>query len=561
MKSQQRRLQVFYDAWFLIKPYWVSKHKFTGFILLGLILICNIVNVYMSVWLNEWNGRFYNTIQSYDKEGFFHTLIQGFVIMSLYVFVMILSYYVSSVLEIKWRKWLTSYYLQEWFTSKAYYSGRFAQHKQDNPDQRISEDIHQFVQLTLRMFVNFFSSTLTLGSFIIILWGFSGAFKFNISGHQFYIPGYMVWIAVIYALLGTYITFKIGNPLIRINFKQQKYEADFRYNLVRVREYSEQIASYNAATAEQKIITQDFDNIVDNFIQSVHRNLKINLFNYAYGQLSDVVPTVVSASRYFAKEITLGNMMQINSAFGRVQFSIAYFIYIYNDIANLKAIMDRMIGFNHMVNVAKNINTINQNLEHKPYLIIKDLNICLPNGQQIINNFSLSINQGERVLITGVSGSGKSTLFKTINGLWYYANGIISEKKGLHSLFISQKPYFPKLNLKEAICYPKVHNLPSDEEIKEILRQCDLATLTNLLYDNHDWGNYLSLGEQQKIIFCRILVNDPDIIYLDEITSSLDENSETRLYQLLFEKLPDSAIISIAHRSSLLILHSNIIKL
>lgn len=561
MKSQQRFLQVFYDAWALIKPYWTSKQKTGGFVLLALILACSILSVYMSVWLNEWNGRFYNTIQNYDKTGFFNTLIQGFVIMSLYVFVMILSYYVTSVLEIKWRKWLTTYYLQEWFTSKAYYNSRFAQHKQDNPDQRISEDIHQFIQLTLQMFINFFRSILTLGSFVVILWGYSGNFKFNIHGHQFYIPGYMVWIAMSYALIGTYITFKIGNPLIRINFKQQKYEADFRYNLVRVREYAEQIASYRGYDAEQKIVTQDFDNIVDNFMQSVKRNLKINLFNYSYGQLSSIVPTIVSASRYFAKEITLGNMMQINSAFGQVQFSIAYFIYIYSDIANLKAIMDRMIGFNTMITAAHNLGQINHSAEHEPFLIIKDVSVCLPDDTHIINRFSLTVNKGARIIITGDSGCGKSTLFKTINGLWHYANGVISEKKGLHSLFIAQKPYFPKLNLKEAICYPKIHNLPSDEKIKEILRQCGLATLTNLLYDNNDWGNYLSLGEQQKIIFCRILVNAPDIIYLDEVTSALDESSEAQLYKLLFDTLPYSAILSIGHRSSLLKLHTEIIKL
>lgn len=558
---QNKRLQVVHDIWFLIKPYWISKQKYTGFLLLGLILGCCIIQVYMSVWLNEWNGTFYNTIQNYDKVGFFHTLIKGFIIMSSYVFVMILSYYVTSVLEIKWRKWLTTYYLEEWFSSRAYYTSRFGKTNQDNPDQRISEDIHQFVQLMLRMSIDFFRSTLTLGSFVVILWGFSGNFKFNMFGSQFHIPGYMVWIAIIYAVIGTYITFKIGNPLIRINYQQQKYEADFRYNLVRVREYAEQIASYKGDVAEQKIVTQDFDNIVDNFMQSVKRNLKVNIFSYAYGQLSDVVPTIVSASRYFAKEITLGNMMQINSAFGRVQFSIAYFIYIYSDIANLKAIMDRMIGFNSMINAARSLPQVNYNGDHESYLVIKDLTVSLPNAKELISGFCLTINKGDRVLISGDSGQGKSTLLRTINGLWHYANGFISERNGLSSLFISQKPYLPKLNLKEAICYPKIHNLPSDESVKDIMDKCGMSELYNLLYEMHDWASYLSLGEQQKLSFCRVIINSPDIIYLDEITSSLDEKSESQLYQVLFEILPNSAIISIGHRSSLINIHDRIITL
>lgn len=561
MRYLVKRLAWIKEVWSLVKPYWQSSEKNKGLFWLFLILANSVFSVYMSVWLNEWNGLFYNTIQNYDKVGFLHALVKGSFIMSLYVFVMIIGYYFSSILEINWRKWLTNHYLQQWFQSKAYYHGRFVSESQDNPDQRISEDIHQFIQLTLRLFIDFFHSCLTLGSFVVILWKFSGSFKFTLFNHQFYIPGYMVWMAILYAIIGTYITFKIGNPLIKLNYQQQKYEADFRYNLVRVREYAEQVASYSGEEVEHKVVTRDFDNIVDNFMASVRRNLKINLFNYGYGQLSTIMPTIISAGRYFSKQITLGDMMQINSAFMRVEYSIAYFIYIYSDIANLRSIMNRLHGFNKMIDEINATQMVRINHSQDYYLKITDLQIETPDKRILIESFSMQADIGDRVLIQGNSGIGKSTLLRTLNHLWPYASGNIYYKPGLKSLFISQKPYLPKVNLKEAICYPKAHNLPSDNEVSEILIQCKLASLVPQLYLIHDWGNHLSLGEQQKLIFARVIINRPDIVYLDEVTSFLDERSEAELYPLLNKVLPNSLIISIGHKSSLTQFHNQVINL
>jgi putative ATP-binding cassette transporter len=371
----------------------------------------------------------------------------------------------------------------------------------------------------------------------------------------------MVWMAILYAIIGTYITFKIGNPLIKLNYQQQKYEADFRYNLVRVREYAEQVASYSGEEVEHKVVTRDFDNIVDNFMASVRRNLKINLFNYGYGQLSTIMPTIISAGRYFSKQITLGDMMQINSAFMRVEYSIAYFIYIYSDIANLRSIMNRLHGFNKMIAEINATQMVRINHNQDYYLKIDDLQIETPDKRILIESFSMQADRGDRVLIQGNSGIGKSTLLRTLNRLWPYASGNIYYKPGLKSLFISQKPYLPKVNLKEAICYPKAHNLPSDNQVSEILIQCKLASLVPQLYLIHDWGNHLSLGEQQKLIFARIIINRPDIIYLDEVTSSLDERSEAELYLLLNKVLPNSLIISIGHKSSLTQFHNQVINL
>ena len=549
------------DAWYLTKPFWSSSEKYKALAWLSLIIILSLLEVYMSVRLNKWNATFYDAIQNYDKPAFLRALFQGIYIILSYVLTMLIGYYFKSLLEIKWRKWLTHFYLDNWFTTKAYYKVRFTKTGLENPDQRISEDIKEFINLTLSLSLGLFKSMISLGSFVIILWGLSGNFKFNLFNYHFYIPGYMVWMAILYALLGTYITFKIGRPLIKLTYEQQMYEADFRYNLVRVREYAEHIVSYKGDTAEKKIITKDFDNIVDNFMQSLRRNLKINIFNFVYMQASNIVPTIISAGRYFAKEITLGNMMQITSAFGQVQFSISYFVFEYSTVANWRAVMDRLLGFRDMIQDADNLPELIILAHNKNYLEITNLRITLPDGHQLIKGFSQVFNNGDRVLINGTSGKGKTTLLKAINGLWPYVSGEIYQLPNLTTLFIAQKPYIPRSNLKEAICYPKITNLPSDDEVKQTLIQCGLPHLVDKLYDICNWSNQLSLGEQQKIAFGRILINKPNIIYLDEITSALDEKTENELYNKIINTLASSLIISIGHRSSLINLHNKVINI
>lgn len=556
-----KKFQFIRDAYRLIKPYWTSEQKYRGLLFAALILSFSFVQVYLSVRINEWNGVFYNYLQEYNKVGFFKSLIDGSIIMGCYVIVGTARYYCSSILEINWRKWLTSYYINNWFDSQAFYKSKFVAISHDNPDQRISDDVHQFVGPILQLMTSLFNSTLTLGSFIVILWGYSGEFKFNLMGYNFHIPGYMVWLALLYALTATWVTFKIGHPLIKLNFQQQQYEANFRYKLIRVRENAEQISAYDAAQIEQKIVSQDFDNVVTNFRQSIKRNLKINIFNYSYGQLSTIIPTIISAGRFFSKQITLGNMMQINSAFMTVQYSISYFVYAYSEIASLSAVMQRLVGFEIMVAEAKSLTTIRQIRPQAAYLTIQNLNIYRQDLQVLLSDFNLTATGGDRLLIQGVSGIGKSTLFKTINGLWQFADGIIIQKDGLKSLFISQKPYMPLINLKEAVCYPLAQNLPSDDVVRQILSKCGLANLINDLYALRDWSNSLSIGELQKIAFCRILINKPDIIYLDEATSALDCQSEAQLYQSIIDECPKSLIISIAHRTTITSFHNSVLNL
>lgn len=554
-------IQFWQQVWLLIKPFWLSNKRYVALLWLVIILSCAIFEVYMSVRLTEWNGGFYNSLQNYDQRKFFTLLVSGSIIMLLFVFATIFTYYSSSILEIQWRKWLTEYYLQAWVKSRSYYFSEFIQNNQDNPDQRISDDVHQFVNLTIKILITSFRSIISLGSFLVILWRFSGNFIFNISTHSFFIPGYMVWLALLYAGIGTYITFKIGNPLIKLNYQQQCYEANFRYNLVRIREHSQQIAAYKAAAIESQHATRDFNHIVDNFMQVLRRNFKINMFNYTYGQISTIIPTLISAGRYFARKITLGDMMQINSAFARVQFAVAFLIYMYADIATWRAVMNRLSDFMHLMDESAKIVVPPIYHHDLSLLAVKNLSIYNPVGNILVNNLSFEVSRAEHLLFVGKTGVGKSSLFKALNGLWPYASGVISERNGSKSLFIAQRPYLPLLNLKEAICYPLVNNLPSDTAIKQLMIDCELDALIEKLYTSSDWNKMLSIGEQQKIIFCRVLINKPDIVYLDESSSALDLATEFKLYNLLHSQLPQLAILTISHNNQLRQLHKKIITI
>lgn len=546
----------FRDAWSLTKPFWISSEKYRALSLLAATILFNLGNVGVAVYSNSLNGQLYDAIQNYDQVKFFKVFFQIIYIIVISVSISLAGYYSNSLLQIKWRKWLTSFYLNKWFANKAYYKNRFSGAYADNPDQRISEDIHQFISSTAGLFLGILSSVVTVGSFAVILWNLSSGFIFHFYGHNLAIPGYMLWITLLYTFVATYTTFKIGRPLVKLSYQQQLYEADFRYNLVRVREYAESIASYQGNEVEKNIARKNFDNIFVNFMQIVKRTIKINLFNFFYASFSDMVPIIICAGRYFSKEITLGNMMQIINSFRQIQNATSYLIFSYTEIANWRAIMDRLLGFRQAVIDADQLSEIKPIADDKNYLRLENLEIKLPNGKILTSHLSQTLNQGDRLLIAGKSGAGKTTLIRVLNQLWPFATGKIYQKPGLKSLFIAQKPYLPKTNLKEAICYPQATNLPDDDQIKQILIKCNLAQLTDRLYEVCDWSTQLSLGEQQKIAFGRVLINRPDIIYLDEITSALDLESEEKLYQEIIESLPNSVVVSVGHRLSLAKFHN-----
>lgn len=549
-KQQRSPIKWIKDAWHLARPYWKSEERYKAIGLLSIVIICNLLFVYMTVVSNSWSNKFYDSIQRYDKVAFYRLLVKFAYIAFFYIGFQILSSYFRKFLEIRWRRWLTKHYLTEWFSKKAHYKMRFLDRSNDNPDQRISEDINSFISLFLDLTLGLISSTVSLASFVVILWHVGGVLNFAIQGHHITLPGYMVWAALVYAIIGTYILFKIGKPLINLNFMQEAYEANFRYGLVRIREYSENIAFYNGESQEKSGLVERFTNVVDNFVAIIYRSMKIGIFSIGYDQLSVVFPTLMCAPRYFAKTIQLGDLMQISSAFARVLSAMSFFMNAYTSLASWRAVMDRLYGFQSAVEDASNLGGI----FIKPgnnYLESKNLGINLPSGKALAKEINFSLNKGDRLLVNGRSGSGKTTLLRVIAGIWPYTSGEIYQKPELSSLFISQKPYLPLGTLKAAICYPKTNDLPDDVSLIKTLDLCNLSHLVTELHSASNWSEKLSLGEQQRIAFCRVLINAPDIVYLDEATSALDEETEAQMYQLICTTLAESVILSVGHRSTI----------
>ena len=546
------------DFWFLARPYWQGSDKFKAIALITAVVILNLLMVGATVMINKWYNTFYDAIQQYDKVKFYELIIRFCVIAFCYISFAVLASYLQKILNIRWRKWLTNYYLTNWFQAKSYYKTKFVSKVSDNPDQRIQEDINSFIVLALDLSLGLLTSLVTLFSFIFILWKLSGTLKFDIASYHIVIPGYMVWVALIYAVAGTYIMFKIGRPLIKLDYQQQAYEADFRFGLMRVREYSESIAFYNGETQEKAGLITRFNNVVNNYVAIIYRQLKMGIFSIGYNQTAVIFPFLAAAPRYFAKAIKLGDLMQISSAFGRVQEALSYFIGAYTSLAGWRAVMDRLYGFQVSINEAKQLTGLVVE-SGTNYLQLSNININLPSGKSLVNGVNLTLNKGDTLLIKGRSGSGKTTLLRTIAGLWHFADGNISQKPNLNSLFIAQKPYLTIGKLKEAICYPLTNNLPNDHEVQKLLAIFNLDHLANRLEEHADWTNMLSVGEQQRIAICRILINKPDIIYLDEATSALDEEMEAITYNTIRSQLPNSVIVSVGHRSTITKWHDQVL--
>lgn len=538
------------DFWMLAKPYWNSEEKLKAGLLLTLCIIFNLLAIAGTVMINKLYNVLYDAVQNYNKVAFYQAVIKFCVIAFIYIACMITAFYCQKILEIKWRRWLTKYYLEQWFNHKAYYKTKFLNTISDNPDQRISIDISSYISVSFSLILGLINSIVTLISFSVILWSLSGILSFGIAGHKITIYGYMLWAAILYAVVGTYIMFKLGRPLIRLDYFQQVYEADFRYNLVRVREYSENIAFYNGEDPEKANLMRRFTHVVNNFMAIIFRQIKITIFGSGYSQLAIIFPMLVTAPRYFAKLIKLGDVIQISNAFGKVQDSLSYFVNAYTTLSDWRATMDRLIGFQTAIREASELRTLAIQKHGTYALKLEHVSLSLPDGERLAQNISFCLNSGDRLLVKGRSGCGKTTLLRTIAGLWSFADGSISQTPNLTSLFISQKPYLPIDHLKNAICYPKIKDLPDNSAIIKIMQYCQIDNLVNKLHTVMDWNNTLSLGEQQRIAFCRILINKPDIVYLDEATSALDEENEALLYDLIIKYLPNTTIVSVAHRSS-----------
>ncbi|HET9814410.1 MAG TPA: ABC transporter ATP-binding protein/permease [Xanthobacteraceae bacterium] len=544
----------------LARPYFFSEDRWAGRSLLAAVITIELSIVAINVMLNQWNNRFYNALQERNWDNFVWELLFFCGLAASYIVLAVYQLYLNQWLQIRWRRWMTREYLDHWLAGANHYRMQLLGDAADNPDQRIAEDINLFIDRTLSISVGLLSAIVTLGSFVVILWTLSAAAPLHLFGASFSIPGYLVWAALLYAVVGTTLTHLIGWPLVTLNFRQQKFEADFRFNLVRVRENSEQIALLAGETAERERLLDRFGYVVGNFLSIMQRTKKLTFLTAGYAQISIVFPFIVISPAYFGGAVQLGGLMQTASAFTSVQGALSFFVTAYRQLAEWRAVIARLDGFNIAVERARAATTATPAIalsarEDKDRLEIDDLLVRLPEETALLAASDLAISTGERVLLTGPSGAGKSTLFRAIAGTWPFGAGTIRVPKGAKLMILPQRPYFPIGTLAAAVSYPAEPGTFDADTLREVITAVGLPALADRLGEEAHWNRMLSLGEQQRLGIARAILQAPDYLFLDEATASLDEAAESAVYRLLNARLKRSAIVSIGHRSTLAAFH------
>lgn len=547
------------DLWALVRPYWSSEEKWLARSLLAVVVALDLGTVFVTVEINRWQAAFFNSLEAKDQAEFmrligrFSMLAGAFIVMAVY------QLYLTQMLQIKWRRWLTDRYLERWLAARTYYRMQLTDRATDNPDQRIAEDLNGLVATTLSLSLGLLNAAVTLGSFLFILWGLSGPISLPLAGREVVVPGYLVWAALLYAIAGTWGAHLIGRPLVRLNFERQRVEADFRFALVRFRENAEGVALYNGEAGEHANFMQRFAAVVGNWWEIMRRQKKLTWFQSFYGQLAIIFPYVVVAPRYFAGTIPLGALMQTASAFGQVQSSLSWFIDAYTRLADWKATVDRLIGFDRAMRETRRDAAANPGVvrceSESPGIEAQNVRLELPNGELLVADTDLALARGEATLITGQSGSGKSTLFRALAGIWPFGRGRVCIPSKARTLFLPQRPYLPVGSLRAVLAYPSPERAFDDERLAAVLRDCELAALAGRLDEVQNWALILSGGEQQRIAFARALLQEPDWLFLDEATSAVDEAMERRLYALLNDRLRSTTIVSVGHRPGLAAFH------
>jgi putative ATP-binding cassette transporter len=548
--------------WRLAVPYFRSEDRLAGLALLIAVIAIELALVGIDVLINQWNNRFYNALQERDWDTFVSELAYFCILAAIFIVLAVYQLYLNQWLQIRWRRWMTEQFLRNWLADANHYRMQLLGDAADNPDQRIAEDINLFIDRGLYLGLGLLSSVVTLVSFVAILWVLSASAPFTLFGINWAIPGYLVWAALIYSVAGTAITHWIGRTLIPLNFTQQRYEADFRFNLVRVRENSEQIALLDGEHAERESLQHRFGRLVANWMLIMSRTKRLTFFTAGFSQVSRIFPYVVVSPAYFAGIIQLGGLMQTASAFDSVQRALSFFASstVYRQLAEWRAVVDRLAGFQRAVEAGRAAAVTPPAIEVAPTegarITLDDLAIRLPNGAPLVAADDITISVGERVLLTGPTGSGKSTLFRAIAGIWPFGSGEVRVPRGKKLMMLPQRPYFPIATLAAGVSYPAAPDAFGRDRIAEAVRAVGLPDLVERLDEEAHWNRMLSLGEQERLAIARAILQAPDFLFLDEATASLDEGSEAALYRLLNERLPGATLVSIGHRSTLIAHHN-----
>ncbi|MBQ7584815.1 MAG: ABC transporter ATP-binding protein/permease [Desulfovibrionaceae bacterium] len=542
----------------IFKGYWVSEQKWEARGLLALVSLLNVILVYLAVRINTWHKDFFSQFETANYTYFWSYIGEFALVAFLYILLAANSLYLQEMLRLRWRAWLTEHYLKEWMSNQAYYRLQVLGSDADNPDQRISEDVGSFARLTLELLFGFLRKITSLGAFAVILWNLSGEISFIVSGYEITFYGYMFWACLIYAVIGTYLAHRIGYKLIGLKYDQQKYEANFRFSMMRVRENSESIAFYQGEKQELLTFKEGFRKCVQNYLLLMQRHRILSFYTNSYDNLAIIMPILMAAPRLFSGGFMISDFMQLTHAFASVKAALSFFVASYSTIASLASVIRRLGLFTHHMEKASQVRSeVNFRVETGESFRTSHLQVALPDGRILLKDCSIDLKPGQSWLITGASGCGKSTFLRTISGIWPFGKGEVLKDPNSPCLFLPQRLYLPQGSLRRSLCYPLEEKdlLNLDERLRRILELVDLKEFEAKLDLIDDWSRILSLGEQQRMAFARALLVNPKWIFLDEATSALDEQREIQMYQLLKQELPEAGIMSVGHRSTLYSLH------
>ncbi len=549
------------DAWALSRPFWADKQERRAWLLLAAVIALTLGAVWLNVQFSNWNNSFYNTLQNHDLPGFWRQLGVFGLLATVFIAVAVYRQYLQQLLFMRWRTWFTRDLQGRWLQpGVAYRLGGRAVDRIDNPDQRIAEDARGFVSSTLDIGLGLLNASVTLLSFVGILWGLSGTLTVPI-GQGVDVPGYMVWVALAYSFVGTWVVQLVGRPLVGLNGQQQQVEADFRYALVQLRDHAEAVALSRGEPRERARLSAAFDAVRANWTGLIRTTKRLTWFSAGYGQVANVFPILAAAPRYFAGGIQLGGLMQTAQAFGQVQGALSWFIDAYPRLADWRATVNRLTAFRAATDAEArqaDVPGIERSTHANDVVDIAGLSVSAPDGQVLVRGLDQRMEAGASLLIAGPSGSGKSTLVRALAGLSREGEGVIHLPERARMMFVPQRPYLPAGSLREVLAYP---GEAADFNVRHMVRAMRWAGLGGRVSEldaHRRWASILSPGEQQRIHFARVFLHRPDWVFLDESTSALDEAAEQALYRGLKQCCPATTVVSVGHRSTLRTLHDRI---